>query len=77
MKFKLNYMIERITSPVVLFTGTSEFEFESGEKAASYEFEKNYVIDSMFVRNNKIIVNLKEAEINNINWIGEEQVSFF
>lgn len=77
MKYKINYIVGKILSPVILSTGTCEFEFENGEQAANYEFKNNYIIDSMFVRNNKIVVNVKEAEINNINWVGEEQVSFF
>ena len=77
MRYKLNPAIGKITSSLVLIINGSELEFENGEEAVNHDFEKNYIVDSMYARNNKVVAVLKESEINNTNWVGEEQVSFF
>ena len=78
MKYKLNPAIGKITSPVVLIMDDKETEYSDGKIAADNEFDKNYLVDSMFAKDNKIFVVLKENDmINNTNWVGEEQVSFF
>ena len=69
---------EKIISPVsVRYDGQTK-EFINGKHLAEYEFEKNYLIDSISVDNGKLIIELKENDnINTTNWVGEEQVSFF
>ena len=78
MKYKLNPAIGKITSPVILSIGDEKIEYPSGQSAVDSEFDKNYLVDSLFAQDNKIIVILKENKnINNTSWVGEEQVSFF
>ena len=43
-----------------------------------YKFNKSYLIDEMYARNDEIVIKLKvNNQINTTNWCGEEQVSFF
>jgi len=51
--------------------------YESGEELTRLTFDKNYIIDSISARDGSVVVTLKENERKfNINWVGEEEVSF-
>ena len=77
MRYRINPAIGKITCPVVLSIESSEKEYANGQLAAEQEFDKNYIVNKLFARDNKIVVVLRENDmINNTNWIGEEQ-SFF
>lgn len=49
-----------------------ETEYESGAVIYAHEFEKNYSVESISVRDSKDVVTLAEWKQANINWIGEE-----
>ena len=78
MTYFLPGSIQYISCPVVLLIDGQEFRFDNGISAIEYQFDKSYLIDRMYAQNDEIVVLLKENEqINDINWCGEEQVSFF
>ena len=47
MKFKLDFDVKMIESPVVLITDGQEYHFENGDALANQEFEKKYEIVSI------------------------------
>ena len=78
MTYKLNPQLEKIRSPITLaFPDGSRAEYQSGMDVTSEVFEKKYLITSMRAIENCIEIILEEASVNEINWIGEEAVSFF
>lgn len=77
MTYKLNPQLKLIKAPVILVVEGQESCYESGEELTTLTFEKNYIIDSVNAIDNKVVVTLKENDRQfNINWIGEEEVSF-
>ena len=49
-------------------------EFENGAAMYAHDFDKNYSIKSISIRNEKVVVELEEWQQNNIVWIGEEAI---
>lgn len=77
MTYKLNPQLKLIKVPVILVVEGEEKQFSGGEELVTLTFEKNYIIDSISARNGSVVVTLKENDRQfNINWIGEEEVSF-
>lgn len=78
MKYKLDQSISKIVAPIILVVGDEETVYESGKALADADFDKKYLIDFINVRNGNIVITLKENDmINDTNWCGEEQTSFF
>ena len=78
MTYKLNSEISKISAPVTLIIDGNEIEYDNGSLASDANFEKWYLIDEVTVKNDRILIYLKEnTQINTTNWCGEEQVSFF
>ncbi|MBP3805452.1 MAG: hypothetical protein J6I76_16465 [Oribacterium sp.] len=66
-----------IKAPVILVIEGMERQYNSGEELTTLIFDNNYIIGSISARDNKVVVTLKENDRQfNINWIGEEEVSF-
>lgn len=77
MTYKLNPQLRLIKAPVILVIEGVEQSYGSGEELTTLTFDKNYIIDSISARDDKVVVTLKENDRQfNINWIGEEEVSF-
>ena len=77
MTYKLNPQLRLIKAPVILTVEGEEQHYDSGEELTNLTFEKNYIIDSISASDDRVVVALKENDRNfNINWIGEEEVSF-
>lgn len=77
MTYKLNPQLKLIKAPVILLIDGQESSYGSGEELTTLTFEKNYIVDSVGARGGKVVVTLKENDRQfNINWIGEEEVSF-
>lgn len=77
MTYKLSPQLILIKAPVVLVVDGVEKSYGSGEELTRLEFKKYYIIDSIGARDGEVVVTLKENDRNfNINWIGEEEVSF-
>lgn len=77
MTYKLNPQLRLIKAPVILVVEGVERMYSSGEELTRLEFEKYYVVNSISARGNKAVITLKENDRTfNINWVGEEEVSF-
>lgn len=77
MTYKLNPQLKLIKALVILVIEGQESCYGSGEELTTLTFDKNYIIDSISARDDKVVVALKENDRQfNINWIGEEEVSF-
>ena len=78
LTYKLDAILKKITSPVILVIGDATTEYPSGNAAYKQSYDKNYTISEICTKNNKVCVVLVERDrINDITWCGEEQASFF
>lgn len=78
MNYKLNPGLAKIEAPVVLVFDGEERSYENGAALLDLTFKQNYLVDHISARDNAVVIFLKENnEINHINWVGEETVSFF
>lgn len=78
MTYKLNPELKKIQSPITLaFPDGNGSEYQSRTDVTSAVFEKRYIVASLRAIENSIEIRLEEAAVNEINWIGEEAVSFF
>ena len=78
MNYKLTPELAKIEAPVVLVIDGKEQSYEKGSALLDLNFKQNYLIDKISARDNSVVVFLKRNnEINSINWVGEETVSFF
>lgn len=78
MTYKLNPDICKIMSPVILiFPNGNKREYDNGKKAADDTFRCKYMISEMRAVDGKVEIKLMELEAPNMNWSGEESVSFF
>ena len=76
--YKLNPEIQKIMSPVILFFPNGDKqEYDNGKKAAGDTFNRKYMVSEMRAVIEKVEVKLTELEAPNMNWSGEESVSFF
>ena len=77
MTYKLNPQLRLIKAPVILVVEGEEKRFSSGEELTRLDFQKYYLVDSISAIDGSVVVTLKENDRQfNINWIGEEEVSF-
>lgn len=78
MTYRLNPELAKIESPVILVLGETETTYPNGAALAELAFDTHYIIESVAARNNQVVVTLQpNAKMNDVNWIGEEQASFF
>ena len=83
MKYRLNNSLKVITSSIVLMipTGNNEYvmrEYNNGEELVNEDFDTYYLVDDIKAEDNHVVIKLiVNNRINNTNWVGEEQVSFF
>lgn len=75
MTYRLELFIEKIASPVICVFDDKEVEYIDGAALARETFDKYWLVDSISVRGDKIVLVMREnTKINNIEWIGEETV---
>lgn len=78
MTYRVEQFVAKIKSPVVAVIEDKQMEFADGKALAETAFSTLFRIESLTARGDKIIVRLVENDrINDINWVGEEQVDFF
>ncbi|ADU24032.1 hypothetical protein Rumal_3591 (plasmid) [Ruminococcus albus 7 = DSM 20455] len=78
LTYKISSFVKNITSPVIVLIGNKETEFQNGSAAYEKSYDKNYLVAEIRAKDNKVCIVLKENDkTNDINWIGEEQASFF
>ena len=79
MTYKLNPEIGKIRSPIKLFLPDGrEMAFSSGVEAVEAVFEKQLIVESLEAVDSVVEIRVVESQgCNSINWVGEEEVSFF
>jgi len=79
MTYKLQEIISKITSPVVLLIeGEERYQFNCGREAYEQDYDHYYLIDELYIKSGKIYIALRENnQTNDVNWCGEQEVSFF
>ena len=78
MTYKLEPWITRIVSPVevVILDGTRK-KYINGNVAAADIFDRHYVVEKIEALGGVIVLTLKEVEVAESTWVGEEQQGFF
>lgn len=77
MTYRVEQFVRKITSPVVAKIGDNSIVFHNGEGLASSSFCEPLMIDSIYAENDRIIIELmKNDQVNDTNWVGEEQTFF-
>ena len=74
LTYKPEHIVEKIDAPIICVIDGVETEYESGAVMYAHEFEKNYCVERISVRDAKIVVTLAEWKQADITWIGEEAV---
>ena len=73
MTYKLNQFISKILSPTVLmFPNGDKIRYENGDLASSAPFKERYIIGSIEVVDESIVLNLETPETLESTWICEE-----
>ena len=75
LTYKTEKIVEKITELVVCVIDGVETEFENGAAMYAHGFDKNYLVESISIRDSKIVVTLTERKQMNMTWIGEEAVA--
>jgi hypothetical protein len=77
MEYKIEAFVQKITSPVLCTIDGQTTEYASGQALYDTSFDKYYLVDSISVKGEKILLSLKEhKQTAPMNWVGEEAVSF-
>ena len=78
MTYRVEQFVRKIKSPVTVKIGDKSILFPDGERLAEASFDEPLLIGSLTAEDNRIIIQLvKNDKLNDVNWIGEEQASFF
>lgn len=77
MKFKLDFDVKMIESPVVLNTDEQEYHFENGDELANQEFDKKYEIVSIKAVGGTIHAKVKEKSLLPTEDWTKKEISFF
>jgi hypothetical protein len=78
LTYKLDSVLKKITSPVILEIGDSTEEYPDGNAAYEQSFDKYYAISEICSKDSKVYVVLKEFDrLNDVTWCCEEQATFF
>ena len=75
--YKMDPIVKKISSEIVVCIGGQKLEYCSGIELSKAQFDKRYVIDRIYAENERIIIVLKEADINSTDWCQDKDVGFF
>ncbi len=75
LAYKTEHIVKKIDAPIICVIDDVETEYESGTAMYAHEFEKNYCMDSISVRDSKVVATLAEWKPADITWIGKEAVA--
>ena len=75
LTYKTEHIVEKINAPIICVIDGVETEYESGAAMYAHEFEKKYCVESISVRDSKVVVTLAEWKQDKITWIGEDAVA--
>lgn len=77
MTYKLNPIIEKIESPVIIRIPGEQRIYESGRAAAADVFDRNFAISALRADGGNVVITLSELQVGAVTWIGEEQENLF
>ena len=78
LTYRTEQFVRKISSPVIVKTGTEEIRFSNGSELAEYRFDRRYIVADISANGQDILITLAENElVNDTNWVGEEQEGFF
>ena len=78
MPYRIVHYVSVFDSPIDVNVEGKLLHFKDGKELAETEFEKNYSITKISAESDHFMIELEENNrVNNINWIGEEEVSFY
>ena len=78
MTYKVEQFVRKISSPIIVKIGIEELHFNDGSELAEYKFDRSFVITDLSAKESTVAITLAENEnINDTNWVGEEQAGFF
>ena len=80
MTYRLESIVKKIKSPVIAIFGETEKEYPDGAALSEESFDRYWLVESISVLNEKIVLKFRENDrVNTVEWIGEEAVesSFF
>ena len=78
MTYKLNPALKKILSPIVIISPDGmKKEYRNGNELIDAVFDKCYTVKSIEAQESVIQIILEERIIPEMNWYGEEAVSFF
>ena len=69
--YKIDPIVKKISSEIVVCTGDQKLEYCSGIELSKAQF------DRIYAENERIIIVLKEADINSTDWCQDKDVGFF
>lgn len=75
MKYVTEQFVKKIKAPIVCRFDGQELSFGNGLELAAFQFDKNYLIESISVEGEKVALVLCELPVPNINSVGDELVS--
>lgn len=58
--YKTEKIVEKIQAPVICMIDGVETEYENGAAMYAHDFDKNYQVERLSIRDGKIVVDLKE-----------------
>lgn len=78
MTYKLNPALSKILSPIILvFPNGKKLNFINGDDLVEAVFDKCYMVKSLRAIEGTVEIVLMERRAPEMNWSGEEAVSFF
>lgn len=78
LTYRLEHIIKKISSPVIVIIGSKVLEFPDGNAAYEQAYDKYYIISDIQAQDNKVFITLIENErCDDTTWCGEEQATFF
>ena len=78
MTYRVEQWVRKIISPITVKYQDNVMHLNNGSDLADYSFDRRYVISSVEADGETVIITLAENDcINDTNWVGEKQASFF
>lgn len=72
MTYKIEQFVSKINAPIICRFEDQEWSFKDGKELAGHVFDKRYLIDSLTIEGEKVVLALSELTQQPMNWTGEE-----
>ncbi len=77
MTYRVEQVVRKIKSPVVVKIGDNTISYQNGESLAEASFDEPVKIESITAQNDKIIIQLtKNDSLNDTNWSDKDNSYF-